>query len=330
MATITLTANTDVSALSLANDDTIDLAGFVLTFDVQPTVTGIQVTTPGTNGTCVFPVACVIPTWDFFGGSNTLPGMIDTLPANCEIGTITGGAGANSRGVSTNDGIIGSAFAGSGLQSHAVLTNNGTVTSVVGGLGSNANGIITNNGTVTTSEGGAVGRGINTNNGTVTTANGSATSTAEGINLNNGTVHTSNAGGSTGCNGTLENRGIVYVSNGGAFGNANGVVTNNGTVLVANGGTISTARGVATNNGLCLRLTDNTGPGVFAWRGAACFVEGPFIDGIIPDNLKTIYSLGPLSESATIAGDATVITLSEGTGTAGFTGIRAISRRLGT
>jgi hypothetical protein len=248
MATITLTANTNVSALTLASDDTIDLAGFVLTFDVQPTATGIQVTSPGTNGTCVFPVACVIPTWDFFAGATGSAGMIQTLPANCEIGSITGGPIANNRGIANN-------------------------------------------------------------NGTVGVSNGGADSTAHGVATNNGTIGAANGGS-------------------GAF--ATGASTNNGTIHRANGGSFSTAHGVRFNNGLCLRLTDNVGRGVSDWNGGTCFVEGPFIDGVIPSNLKTIYSLGPLSENATIAGDATVITLSEGTGTAGFTGIRAISRRLGT
>jgi hypothetical protein len=290
MATVTLAANTDVSALSLSDGDTIDLAGFVLTFDVQPTVTGIQVTTPGTNGTCVFPVACAIPTWDFFAGSNTTAGMIGTLPANCEIGSITAGSITNSRGIQTNNGTVGLANAGSGSTAYGITTQNGIVGTANGGSGSTAVGILNNNGMVGTANGGSANQafGVSTNNAKVGTANGGIGSSAHGISGNNGTVG------------------------------------------AANGGSDPSAYGILFNNGLCLRLSDSVGSAVNTWRGNACFVEGPFIDGTIPSNIQTIYSLGQLSENATIAGDATVITLSEGTGTPGFTGIRAISRRLGT
>lgn len=212
MATVTLIANTNYSALTLANDDTIDCAGFVLTLNIQPTHTGIQVTSPGTAGTVVFSGAWLLPTWDFFAGANGFGGMIGTLPTGATIKSITGGSASN-------------------------------------------------------------GTGIATNNGTVTTANG------------------------------------------GTFGSGLGVGTNNGTVTLALGGSGGVANhGVSTNNGLCLRLTDGTGRGVSIWRGSQCFVEGPYIAGVIPTNIKTIYSLGALSGSATIAGDATVVTLSEGGG----------------
>jgi hypothetical protein len=311
MATVTLTANTDVSALSLANDDTIDLAGFVLTFDVQPTVTGIQVTTPGTDGRCVFPVACVIPTWDFFGGSNTTAGMIGTLPATCEIGSITGGELTSSHGVNTNAGIVGTANGGTGGNTMGVLTNNGHVE--------------TCNGREATSA-----RGVFTNNGTVGTANGGTGGNTHGVSDNNGTVGRAKAGSGGASHGVNQNFRLVAEAEGSDLDNAKGVNSNFGTVVLARGGLINTGSGIQNNHGLCFRLEDSTGPGVFIWNGVTCFVEGPFINGIIPTNIKTIYSLGPLSENATIAGDATVITLSEGTGTAGFTGIRAISRRLGT
>jgi hypothetical protein len=231
MATITLASDTNVSALSLANNDTIDLAGFVLTFDAQPAVTGIQVTSPGTVGTVVFPVACLIPTWDFFAGTTT---MILTLPADCEIGSVTGGTLTNRRGIATNNGVVGTAIGGAGPTAAGILTNNGVVGTAIGGAGTGAIGISTNNGTVIRSVGGA-GTGAN---------------------------------------------------------------------------------GISTNSGVCLRLTNNSNLGVAAWNGNTCFVEGPFIDGTIPGNIKNIYSLGVLSGDAIIAVDATVIELSEGGGAA--------------
>jgi len=311
MATITLAANTNVSALSLANDDTIDLAGFELTFDVEPTVTGIQVTTPGTAGTCVFPVACVIPTWDFLAGTGA---MIATLPANCEIGGVTGGSIANIFGVNINNGTVNTANAGDATGANGVRTNNGTVTTANGGSVGGANAVNLNNGTVTTANGGSVGNanGINANNGTVTTANGGSAVNTRGINTNNGTVTT---------------------ANGGSVNGANGINANNGTVGRANGGSNAGSIGVSINNGTCLRAFDNTGPAILTSRGDFKLVIGPEFQTTIDNpagDLTTIYSIGPLSELATIPAGVQVITLSEGIGTAGFTGIRALSRRLGT
>jgi hypothetical protein len=286
MATITLAANTNVSALSLANDDTIDLAGFELTFDVQPAVTGIQVTTPGTAGTCVFPVACVIPTWDFFAGTGT---MIATLPVNCEIGSITAGSVVNARGISTNNGTVTTANGGSASITHGVNANNGTVTTANGGSAGNA-------------------RGISTNNGTVTTANGGSASGANGVNTNSGTVTTVNGGSSSG---------------------ADGVRTNNGTVTTANGGSASNADGIFTNNGTCLRGEDATGRAINISRGDFKLVIGPEFQTTISNpagDITTIYSIGPLSELATIPPEIEVVELSEG---AAFSGIGR-TRRLGT
>jgi fibronectin-binding autotransporter adhesin len=271
MATITLTANTNYSALSVANGDTIDLAGFVLTLDVQPTETDVQVTTPGTSGNVVFSSAWDLSTWDFFAGTGATGVLISSLPSGSTIRSATGGTGTNSICVTTNNGAIVTVNGGTGNGSRGVTTNNGTITTANGGSNGNANGVTTNNGTVTTANGG--------------------TNTAVGVFINNGTVTT---------------------ANGGSVVNSTGVTTNNGTVTTANGGTNATAYGIITNNGLCLRLSDSTGRGVNEWRGSRCFVEGPHIAGVIPNNIKTVYSLGTLSGSATIANDATVITLSEG------------------
>jgi hypothetical protein len=82
-----------------------------------------------------------------------------------------------------------------------------------------------------------------------------------------------------------------------------------------------------------LRASDNIGAAINISRGDFKLVIGPEFQTTIDNpagDITTIYSIGPLSELATIPEGVEVITLSEGTGTAGFTGIRAISRRLGT
>ena len=309
MATITLAANTNVSALSLANDDTIDLAGFVLTFDVQPTVTGIQVTTPGTAGTCVFPVACVIPTWDFFAGAGVL---IATLPANCEIGNATGGSTTSARGISTNNGVVGTSQGGAGGLSHGVFTNNGTVDVAVGSDSTGSHGVFTNNGIVNTANGGAAGSAV-------------------GVMINNRTVGTANGGtsGAGSNNGVGTNNGAVTVANGGIGNNANGINTNNGTCVTANGGQSSLSRGIRFNNGVCLRAFDDVERAIFESSGDYKVVIGPDFRTTIVNpagNMTTIYSVGKLSDLATIPPEIEVVELSGG---AAFSGIGR-TRRLGT
>jgi hypothetical protein len=308
MTTHILTANTNVSALTLANGDTIDLAGFTLNFNVQPTATGIQVTTPGTNGTCVFPVACVIPTWDFFGGANTTAGMIGTLPANCEIGSITAGTVANSRGVGNNNGTIGTVNSGSVSGTIGVNINSGNI------------GIVNSN----------TGVGVQTNDGAIGIANAISNVC---VNTNNATVGVANGGSVSGAFAVNSNNGTVGTANGGSAANCHGVNISNASVGAANGGSFSTAHGVSQNRGTCLRAFDNTGLGVNTSRGDYKLVIGPDFQSDIQDALgtiTTIYSIGPLSGLASIPAGVTVIELSEGTATAGFTGIEGISRSLGT
>jgi hypothetical protein len=331
MATITLVANTNVSALTLANGDTIDLAGFQLNFDVQPTATGIQVITPGTAGTCAFPVACVIPTWSFTAGTGTL---IATLPANCEIGSVTGGTGLNADGINTNNGTVSvSVTGGSGNAAMGVRTNNSTISgTVTGGTNTNAFGVNTNSTTGVISGNVSPGGnfGVSVNNGLISGNCNVGVSGGLCVVTNNNRITGNVTAGSTSGAAIQVNNGEIsgtLTAGGGA--SAHGCVTNNGTILNAIGGTNATAHGVNTNNGLVLGFDDNTAFAVNVWNGRRAFVLGPQAEGRIPNNIKTIYSLGALSGSATIAGDATVITLSEGTGgSPGFTGIGRL-RRLG-
>jgi hypothetical protein len=320
MATVTLTGDTNYSALTLANDDTIACAGFILTLDIQPIETGIQVTSVGTNGRVVFSGAWNLPTWDFFAGASTSSGMINTLPVGATIKSIRGGSGVLSHGIGTNSGTVITCTGGSGGSARGIQTNNGVVTSSIGGTGNGAHGIDINNAgcTVTTATGGTTGnqKGVNTNNGTVITANGGGINGSTGINTNNGTVTTANGGTTAGAYGININgySGIVTTVNGGTGVGGFGIATNNGRVTSVIGGSSATVYGISTNNGYCLRLTDSTGRAVLTWNGTMAFVEGAYINGTIPSNIKTIYTLGTLSELAVIAGDATVITMSEGSG----------------
>jgi hypothetical protein len=343
MATITLTGDTNYSALSVANGDTIDCAGFVLTLDVQPTETGVQVTSPGTNGRVVFSDGWNLSTWDFFAGASTTAGMISTLPSGATIKSMTAGASTNAYGINTNNGTVISLTSGSGSAAVGILTNNGTVTTATGGSGgggarcvftNSASGVITtliggpsggatgcntNNGTIGTATASGVAA-VETNNGTITTATGGSASAANGCNTNSvgATIASVIGGSANNANGCNANNGTITTATGGSANGAHGVSSQNGTVLVSIGGSAATAHGINLGIGFVLRVTDNTGRGLASQRGSAIFVEGPHIAGVIPDNIKTIYSLGALSGSATIAGDATVITLSEGTGGASF------------
>jgi hypothetical protein len=166
MATITLTADANYSALTVANDDTIELAGFELTIDVQPSETGITVQTPGTAGTMSIGGAFDLSTWSATAGTTTL---ISAVPTGASIASVSGGSASNARGVNEN---------------------RGTVTTATGGPASGANGVNSNNGTVTTATGGSASgaHGVSVNNGTVTTATGGSVSGANGVNFNNGTV----------------------------------------------------------------------------------------------------------------------------------------------
>jgi hypothetical protein len=326
MATITLTANTDVSALTLANDDTIDLAGFALTFDVQPTVTGVQVTSPGTAGTCVFPVACVIPTWDFFAGGTTTQIMIATLPANCEIGKAVGGElGTFCRCIGTNNGVVNISQGSIASGSLGIFQNNGLVRESRGGTGSNAGGIATNgiSGIVDLAISGTGGRGVNTNNGLIKLLQSTG---SIGLNENNGTVEIAEAIASRAIS---INNATVGIAKGGTGVQAWGVQRNNGTVGKVIGGSGTVAFGIEANNGICLRAEDGIRLAIANNRGDFKLVIGPefqteFIN--LGGDITTIYSIGPLSELATIPPEIEVVELSEG---AAFSGIGR-NRRLGT
>lgn len=187
MATITLTGNTNVSALTIANGDTIDLAGFALTLNVQPTATTISVVSPGTAGTVSFSGAWVIPTWSFTAGTVR---MIETLPAGASIGTATGGTATNAQ---------------------AVGTNSGSILSCVGGTGTNTFGCSLNGSgaTIGTSRGGVGASGVNSNLGYIDVSTGSLTNAFHGCGGNSGTVGKAVGGSVANAFGVSESPGIV-------------------------------------------------------------------------------------------------------------------------
>jgi len=280
MATITLTGNTSLSALTtLANNDTIALAGFTLDINTTTAITGVSVTTVGTAGTVTFSSTGVnanLSTWSFTAGTGVL---IATVPAGVTIGTVTGGTAANARAVTTNSGTITNPVGGSGNAAVGVNTNNGTVSNATGGSAVNAHGISVNSAIVTNCTGGSISgaHGIGTNNGTVSTATGGST------------------------------------------GSADGVFTNNCVVTTAIGGSgASTAYGVFSSLGEVFSVTPGTSRAVGSFSGGTKVIFGPTFNGVFTASSTaaptTIYSIGALSGSATIPGGITVIEVNTGGG----------------
>ena len=289
MATITLTADANYSALTVANDDTIELAGFELTIDVQPSETGITVQTPGTAGTMSIGGAFDLSTWSATAGTTTL---ISAVPTGASIASVSGGSASNARGVNEN---------------------RGTVTTATGGPASNAQGVNSNIGTVTTATGGSASgaNGVNFNIGTVTTATGGSASNARGVNENRGTVTTATGGPASGANGVNSNNGTVTTATGGSASGAHGVSVNNGTVTTATGGSVSGANGVNFNNGTVLGAVDDIERAVNLFRGSLAIVSGPDFQSEIVmryNALETLYVInGPLHPDAVIPDNPTII-----------------------
>lgn len=186
MATHTLVANTNSSALTLADDDTIELAGYRLTIDAEPTATGITVQTPAAVGTVVISGAYDLSTWSMTAGHTTL---ISTVPSGCVIGELVGGSGGVTYGCNTNNGTITSCVGGSGFGSASCEVNRGMITTCVGGSAFWASGCVTNYGTITTCTGGSgFSYGCQFNYATITTCTGGSVSGAYGCSTNYATI----------------------------------------------------------------------------------------------------------------------------------------------
>jgi hypothetical protein len=278
VAIITLTANTNYSALTVANGDTIVLAGFALTFDVNPAETNITVQTPGTAGTIVIgaPNTYGFSGWSFTAGTVVL---LSALASGKSVGgTWTAGAGSNTRAITTNNGTInGNVLGGSGVNAFGVQTNNGTINGNVVALnGQSGNGVLTNNGII---------------NGNVT---GGSISAAAGIQNNLGRI-------------------IGNVTGGSAFG-CHGIGVNSGSVIGdVTGGSVTTANGIGTSYGIIDgAIINGTGAAIGTYP-SVFFCRGNLLQTTIPNTVQRLYSFGSINPLATNNAVSTTI-LSEGGG----------------
>lgn len=140
----TLIADTNLSSLTLANGDSIALAGWQLTIDNLPTATGIDVSTVGTAGKVAFSgtgVDAQLPTWSFTAGTGPL---ISLVPSGVWIGTVNGGSASAAYGVNSNTGTVTTANGGSVNGAYGVKNNTGTVTTANGSSASDAYGVKNN------------------------------------------------------------------------------------------------------------------------------------------------------------------------------------------
>lgn len=175
--------------------------------------------------------------------------------------------------------------------------------------------------------------GVTVNNGTVMVANGGAATSARGVSLNNGKVGSAIGGGGAQALGVGTNFATVGDAIGGTGSNAYGVGTNNSCVTTATAGAGPSAAGVNVNNGICLRAFDNgANVAIIGSFGGPKLIIGPDYQTATTSYsfVEKIYSIGEVSGLAAIPGGIEIVVLSEGTGSAGFTGIRGTHRTLGT
>lgn len=303
MAIFTISSDTNYSAIkgSLANGDTIriDTNTVRLTIDEEPLLTSITVDSPGVSGRMTVSGAYDMSTWSIFAGTGTL--IDGTFPAGATLGSVTGGAASGSVGISQNAGTVILSTGGTTSNCQGVGTNqpSGVVLTAIAGTGTSA-------------------VGVSANNGLVDVAISSSASSGFGVNNNNGTVNTATANGNVA---VLNNNGTVGVATGGSGNGHHGVGTNNGTVLEAIGGTNAGAHGVNTNLATVFAASNNTGFGVNNSFTAIKVVDGPnYASRIITSGtarpVTTVYSIGPLSSSASVSAGITVIEVSADTAAA--------------
>ncbi|TWU15954.1 hypothetical protein [Allorhodopirellula heiligendammensis] len=107
MATVTLAANANYSALTVADGDTIELAGYTLTLDVNPAEMDVTVQTPGAAGKIALgaPLVYDLPGWSLIAGTGH---MLPTLAVDKTVGGqwYGGTNGSNSCGVYVCQGTI--------------------------------------------------------------------------------------------------------------------------------------------------------------------------------------------------------------------------------
>jgi len=216
----TLSADAAWSSIkeSISNGDEIDLSGFQLTIDEEPTHTGIDVVSPGTAGTVVIDGAYDMSTWSFTGG--TAAALMASVPTGCSIDALTGGEGTSDVGATNIYGHVEMLSGGSGTYCYGsnAIRAGATIGTCVGGpSGSNYSyGCVNNYGYIALAQGGdgtgsraiysnygyvALGEGSDTSPGSyaissnfchVSLARGGASSQA--ISINYGQVHQSEDG----------------------------------------------------------------------------------------------------------------------------------------
>ncbi len=231
MSTINLVANTNFSALTVANNDTINLTNFTLTFDTAPTQTGVTVdgsVSGSTNRVALgSPTTYTFTNWIFKAGAGPL------LSSVASGKTINGGSW---RG-------------GNGMLGHAIATNSGTINNAdfLGGSFAEARGLDNNSGALVgcTVRGGTVSAGCGQNNGTLTNCvlTGGAKSALD-----------TNAASCTITGGSIT---------GGTGSQGYGVGTNSGviTALTITGGTAGTGVNTCDGTGTANACTIVGGPG---------------------------------------------------------------------
>ena len=277
MTTHTLVANTALSALSLADGDTIVLSTFTLNMDVVPTAINVIVGSTTTGKiTLLSSTNYPLTGWVMTAGTGPL---IASVPTGTTLGgTLKGGTNAAGVGCTTNSGTITNVVGGSILNAYGCTTNAGTITTCTGGtVGSTTYGCSVNNGTITNALGSATSHGLGTNNATVVNTTGGSGTSIQGTVINSGTGVITNCTGGSGSSaiGCGTNGGTVTNAYGGSNTNSHGVgtsnmritncyaspthaahgcATNNGTINSATGG-ISVSLGVNTNNGIVIHAT---------------------------------------------------------------------------
>jgi len=333
MATYTLTQDenwSDIKA-SISNNDDVALAGYTLTLDEEPTLTGINVTTTGTAGLVVISGAYDLSTWTFTAGTDAI---IETIPEGCEVGAVTGGSANGANGCDTNNGTITTATGGSAYGAKGCDTNNGTIaTATASSVTNGAHGCARNYGTITTcaAAGNASSYGCYSNFGTITTLTGGSTNLTHGCYRNYHTIVTCSGGTSGGAHGCYENNGTIEDAWAGGHSNY-GCYANYGLILTAHGKSGGYS-GCEYNYGQILAADDedgNAGSAINKTYGSVKFVDGPNFKTEIEtdssyDPLQTLYILnGPLSEDATVPEGVEQIelfNLSSGGGTPVFGGM---------
>lgn len=335
MADVTLGANANYSALTVANGDRILLAGHTLTLDVNPTQTGVEVNNQASGGTMVFGglSSYTLTGWIFRPGSAQL---IATIPATA---TITNGVfyglasyAGTANAVDTNAGTLANCTingaATSSGQGETIRLNSGTINggSLIGiarGALNDNTGTI-NNAAIHGSATASFGIGVATNDGTINggTITAGSFSSTYGVNTNNGTINNAviTGGSASAANGVDQNNGNIKNCTlvGGTAAAAYGVDVNTGSLVgvTITGGSAVGAFGVyilasVIDNSAAGSITDATGKAIGMCKNGTTpliVTQGSSFKATAPTNSR-IISIGDLSSTAVVANGIPVTAL---------------------